>query len=251
MKSPAARKRKPSSGQKASLSTSRALGVLTRAATLGGTLLAIRFAAMAFPTTSEATGIWRSALEHPLLPWELAIAGTMTAAYAYRENRKWAVAGILVWAAILNLGGGDLWRRLGVHFVHNPSHQLEAPLQEARQNRSAFASVTLDFYTYLGINFPNAQVNFREATELLVNPWIAKKVGNVVLITGSEYASKLSDEQAAALKNLSHRTFEAGPQDPAVYFFDQQVDPMFATFNVYEQGKEVFVLNPSLLATLR
>lgn len=251
MKSPAARKRKPSSGQKQSVSTSRALGVFTRAATLGGTLLAIRFVAMAFPTTSGATGIWRSALENPLLPWEMAIAGTMTAAYAYRENRKWAVAGILVWAAILNLGGGDLWKRLGVQFVHNPSHQLEVPLHEARQNRSAFASVTLDFYSYLGINFPYAQVNFRDASELLVNPWIAKKVGNVVLSTGNDYVSKLTDDQSAALKKLSHHTFEAGPHDAVVHFFDQQVDPMFATFNVYEQGKEVFVLPPSLLATLR
>jgi hypothetical protein len=247
MKSPAARKRKPASGQKASTSTSQALGVFTRAVTLGGTLLAIRFVAMAFPTTSGATGIWRSALENPLLFWELAIAGTMTAAYAYRENRKWAVAGILVWASILNLGGGDLWRRLGVHFIHNPSHLLELPLQEARQNRSAFATVTLDFYTYLGVHFPNAQVNLRDANEILVNPWIAKKIGNVVLNTGADYTSKLTEEQAAALKKLPHRTFEAGPHDPVVHFFDQQPDPMFAIFNVYEQGRELLVLNPSLL----
>jgi hypothetical protein len=251
MKSPAARRRKPSSNQKASLSTSHALGVFTRAATFGGTLLAIRFIAMAFPQASGATGIWRSILDSPLLAWEMAIAGTMTAAYAYRENRKWAVAGILVWAALLNLGGADLWQRLGVHFVQNPSHQLESPLQEARQNRSAFASVTLDFYTHLGVNFPNAQVNFQDATKLLVNPWIAKKVGNVVLNMGSEYASKLTEDQSAALKRLPHRAFEAGPQDPVVYFFDQQADPMFPAFNVYELGKEVFVLNSSLLATLR
>jgi hypothetical protein len=251
MKSPAARKRKPSSGQKTSLSTSRALGIFTRAATFGGTLLAIRFVAMAFPTTSGATGIWRSALEHSLLPWEMAIAGTMTAAYAYRENRKWAVAGILVWAAILNLGSGGLWRRLGVQYVHNPDHQLEAPLQEARQNRSAFASVTLDFYTYLGTNFPNSQVNFRDATGLLVNPWVAKKIGNVALNTGSNYSPRLTEEQSSALKKISRRTFEAGPQDPVVHFFDQQVDSMFAIFHVYEHGNDVFVLTPSLLATLR
>ncbi len=251
MKSPAARKRKPSSSQKASLSTSRALGVFTRAAALGGTLLAIRFAAMAFPQTSGATGIWRSTLDTPLLAWEMAIAGTMTAAYAYRENRKWAVAGILVWAALLNLGGGNLWQRLGVHFVHNPGHQLESAIQEARQNRSAFASVTLDFYTHLGVNFPSAQVNFQDATKLLVNPWIAKKVGNVVLNTGSEYASKLTEEQSAGLKKLPHRTFEAGPQDPVVHFFDQHADPMFPAFHVYELGKEIFVLNSALLATLR
>jgi hypothetical protein len=251
MKSPAARKRKPASSQKAFLSNSRALGMLTRAVTFGGTLLAIRFAAIAFPSTSGATSIWLSGLNSPLLAWELAIACTMTIAYAYRENRKWAVAGILVWAAVLNLGSGDLWQRLGVRFIHNSGHLLENPLQEARQNRSAFATVTLDFYTHLGINFPNAQVNFREATGLLVNPWVAKKVGNVALNTGSDYVSKLSEQQSGALKKLSHRTFEAGPHDPVVHFYDQQVDPMFATFNVYEQGREVFVLNPSLLATLR
>lgn len=251
MKSPAVRKRKQASSQKASLSDSRALGMLTRAVTFGGTLLAIRFAALAFPLTSGATAIWRSVLDNPLLPWELAIAGTMTAAYVYRENRKWAVAGILVWAAVLNLGGGDLWQRLGVRFVHNPGHLLDAALAEARQNRSAFASVTLEFYTYLGINFPNAQVNFRGAKEQLVNPWVARKVGNVALNAGSDYASHLTLEQAIALKQLSHRTFEAGPHEPVVYFFDQQVDPIFASFNIYEQGKDVFVLNPSLLATLR